>query len=169
MSLGIAVAVSLVAVASLGAQTQTMKQLARGMEYAVASMAPRATLTAEHVLQSGGNAFDAIVAGQAVLGIVLPNLNGVGSDATLLIYDAKRKKVLSLNAEGTAPKLATIAWYKANQGGKIPVNDSLLAATVPGVVDAWYILPRARAPGASPNCWRPPSNWPSAACPWGPC
>jgi len=67
---------SLVVVASLGASAQpanqTMKQLARGTEYAVASMAPRATLTAEHVLQSGGNAFDAIVAGQAVLGIVLP-------------------------------------------------------------------------------------------------
>src|ERR1035441_10694410 len=140
MTRRITLALSLVAVTSLGAQTQTMKQLARGTEYAVASMAPRATLTAEHVLQSGGNAFDAIVAGQAVLGIVLPNMNGIGSDATLLIYDAKQKKVLSLNAEGTAPKLATIEWYKANQGGKIPVDDSLLAGTVPGVVDAWYIM-----------------------------
>ncbi len=91
-------------------------------------------------MRAGGNAFDAIVAGQAVLGLVQPNLNGVGSDATLLIYDAKAKKVFSLNAEGTAPKLATIEWYKANQGGKIPVNDSLLSGTVPGVVDAWYIL-----------------------------
>ena len=136
----IALALSLVAVASLSAQTQTMKQLARGTEYAAASMMPQATLTAEHVLRSGGNAFDAIVAGQAVLGVVQPNLNGVGSDATLLIYDAKQKKVLSLNAEGTAPKLATIEWYKANQGGKIPVDDSLLSGTVPGVVDAWYIL-----------------------------
>jgi gamma-glutamyltranspeptidase/glutathione hydrolase len=142
MILRIALALSLVLVASLGAQpaTQTMKQLARGTEYAVASMAPRATLTAEHVLNTGGNAFDAIVAGQAVLGIVQPHLNGVGSDATLLIYDAQQKKVLSLNAEGTAPKLATIEWYKANQGGKIPVDDSLLSGTVPGVVDAWYIL-----------------------------
>ena len=140
MNRKIALALSLVAVASLSAQTQTMKQLVRGTEYAAASMMPQATLTAEHVLRSGGNAFDAIVAGQAVLGIVQPNMNGIGSDATLLIYDAKQKKVLSLNAEGTAPKLATIEWYKANQGGKIPVDDSLLAGTVPGVVDAWYIL-----------------------------
>src|ERR1039457_5930903 len=161
MSRGMTFALSLVAVASIGAQTQraprgaegavaagspaqpanqTMKQLARGTEYAVASMAPRATLTAEHVLRSGGNAFDAIVAGQAVVGGGPPNMNGVGRGATLLIYDAKQKKVLSLNAEGTAPKLATIEWYKANQGGKIPVDDSLLAGTVPGVVDAWYIL-----------------------------
>src|SRR5208283_1571088 len=80
------------------------------------------------------------VAGQAVLGLAQPSLNGLGSDATLLIYDAKAQKVFSLNAEGTAPKLATIEWYKANQGGKIPVDDSLLAGTVPGIVDAWYIL-----------------------------
>ena len=120
--------------------TQTMKPLVRGTDYAAASMAPLATQTAEQLLRAGGNAFDAIVAGQAVLGLVQPHLNGVGSDATLLIYDAKAKKVFSLNAEGTAPRLATIEWYKTHQGGKIPVNDSLLSGTVPGVVDAWYIL-----------------------------
>jgi gamma-glutamyltranspeptidase/glutathione hydrolase len=119
---------------------QTMKQIVRGTEYCVSSMAPQPTLTAEHVLRGGGSAFDAIVAGQAVLGLVQPSLNGLGSDATLLIYDAKAQKVWSLNAEGTAPKLATIEWYKANKDGKIPVNDSLLSATVPGVVDAWYIM-----------------------------
>jgi gamma-glutamyltranspeptidase/glutathione hydrolase len=117
-----------------------MKPLVRGTEYAASSMAPQASLAAEHVLRNGGNAFDAIVAGQAVLGVMLPALNGLGSDAELLVYDAKLKKVFSLNAEGTAPKLATIEWYKTNRDGKIPVNDSLLSATVPGVVDAWYIL-----------------------------
>ena len=80
------------------------------------------------------------MAGQAVLGLVQPHLNGVGSDATLLIYDAKAKKVFSINAEGTAPKLATIEWYKKNKDGKIPVNDSLLSGTVPGAVDAWTIM-----------------------------
>jgi gamma-glutamyltranspeptidase/glutathione hydrolase len=119
---------------------QTMKQLVRGTDYAAASMMPQSTLTAEHMLRAGGNAFDAVVAGQAVLGLAQPAMNGVGSDATLLVYDAKAQKVFSINAEGTAPKLATIEWYKANQGGKIPVNDSLLAGTVPGAVDAWYLL-----------------------------
>src|SRR5215469_1307614 len=119
---------------------QTMKQLARGTLFAAASMSPQATLAAEHILREGGNAFDAIVAGQAVLGLMQPNMNGMGSDAVLLIYDAKAQKVWSLNAEGTAPKLATIDWYKTHQNGKIPVNDTLLSATVPGVMDAWYIL-----------------------------
>jgi gamma-glutamyltranspeptidase/glutathione hydrolase len=117
-----------------------MKPLTRGVEYAAASMAALPTLTAESILRAGGNAFDAIVAGQAVLGLVQPSANGLGSDAVLLIYDAKQKKVVSLNAEGTAPKLATIEWYKEHKGGKIPVNDSLLSGTVPGVVDAWYIM-----------------------------
>src|SRR5260370_3793790 len=122
------------------ASRQTMKQLVRGTNYAAASMAPQATLTAEHVLAAGGNAFDAIVAGQAVLGIVQPAMNGLGSDAQLLVYDATQRKVFSVNAEGTAPKLATIEWYKTNQAGRLPSSDSLLAGTVPGVVDAWYVL-----------------------------
>jgi len=119
---------------------QTMKPLATGTHYAAASMRQQSTVTAEHVLAAGGNAFDAIVAGQAVLGVAQPDANGIGSDAVLLIYDAKGKKVWSLNAEGTAPKLATIEWYKKNADGKIPVDDTLLSATIPGVIDAWYIL-----------------------------
>ncbi|HEY1336160.1 MAG TPA: gamma-glutamyltransferase [Bryobacteraceae bacterium] len=118
----------------------TMKTIARGAEYAATSMTPLSTMTAERILRAGGNAFDAIVAGQAVLGLTQPNMNGIGGDAVLLVYDAKAQKVWSINAEGTAPKLATIEWYKTNQNGKIPVSDTLLSATVPGVVDAWYIL-----------------------------
>src|SRR5437899_8531343 len=119
---------------------RTMRPIVRGQHFAVASMKAEATRAAERVLEKGGNAFDAIVAGQAVLGIVDQAMNGIGSDATLLVYDAKTKKVYSINAEGTAPKLATIEWYKEHNGGKLPVNDSLLSATVPGCIDAWYIL-----------------------------
>jgi gamma-glutamyltranspeptidase/glutathione hydrolase len=122
------------------AQRRTMRPVVRGKHYAVASMKPAATLTAERILQKGGNAFDAAVAGQAVLGLVDAAGNGPGSDAVLLVYDAHSKKVLSVNAEGTAPRLATIEWYKKNQNGKLPVSEGLLAATVPGVVDAWYLL-----------------------------
>ena len=67
-------------------------------------------------------------------------MNGYGADAVALIYDAKAKKVVSLNAEGPAPKLATIEWYKKNQNGRIPSNDSLLSAIVPGAIDAWYTM-----------------------------
>jgi gamma-glutamyltranspeptidase/glutathione hydrolase len=103
-------------------------------------MKPEATRAAERILEAGGNAFDAIVAGQAALAVADAAMNGAGSDAVILVHDARAKKVLSINAEGTAPKLATIEWYKKNNDGKLPQSDSLLAGTVPGVVDAWYIL-----------------------------
>ncbi len=128
----------------LGAQAprsrQTMRPVVRGRQCAVSTMKPESTMTAERILRQGGNAFDAAVAAQAVLGIVDANMNGVGSDAVLLLYDARAKKVISLNAEGTAPRLATIEWYRQNAGGKLPVSDTLLSGTVPGVVDAWYML-----------------------------
>jgi gamma-glutamyltranspeptidase / glutathione hydrolase len=119
---------------------RTMRPVVRGRHFAATSMKAEATRAAERILEKGGNAFDAIVAGQAVLGLVDAPMNGIGADATLLVYDAKTKKVYSINAEGTAPKLATIEWYKEHNGGKLPVDDSLLSATVPGCIDAWYIL-----------------------------
>jgi gamma-glutamyltranspeptidase/glutathione hydrolase len=118
----------------------TMRPVVRGRTNAMASMKPEATQAAERMLQAGGNAFDAAVASQAVLGIVDAASNGVGSDAVILVYDAKAKTVVSINAEGTAPKLATIEWYQKNHGGKLPESDTLLSGTVPGVVDAWYLL-----------------------------
>ena len=128
--------------ATLEAQTaqHTMRPVLRGRQYAVSSMAPQATQVAERILREGGNAFDAVVAGQAALGLADAAMNGIGSDAVILVYDSQTQKVISINAEGAAPKLATIDWYRKNQGGKIPVDDTLLSATVPGAVDAWYIL-----------------------------
>src|SRR5881275_3013140 len=111
-----------------------------GLTQAAASMKPEATRAAERILQAGGNAFDAAVASQAVLGLVDAASNGVGSDAVILLWDAKAKQVVSINAEGTAPKLATIDWYKKNLNNTLPQSDTLLSGTVPGVVDAWYLL-----------------------------
>lgn len=120
--------------------SHTMRPVITGREYAVSSMKPQATAAGVRILEEGGNAFDAAVATQAVLALVDPAMNGYGSDAVVLVYDAKAKKVTSINAEGTAPKLATIEWYKTHNNNRLPVNDSLLSGTVPGVVDAWYLL-----------------------------
>jgi gamma-glutamyltranspeptidase / glutathione hydrolase len=119
---------------------QTMRPVIRGRQAAVASMKPQATDAARQILQAGGNAFDAAVAGQAALGITDFPMNGVGSDAVVLVYNAHERKVYSVNAEPRAPKLATIEWYEKNNGGKLPESDGLLAGGLPGVVDAWYIL-----------------------------
>jgi gamma-glutamyltranspeptidase/glutathione hydrolase len=118
----------------------TMRPVIRGTHAAVSSMKPEATRAAENILRAGGNAFDAAVAGQAVLALVDPASNGIGSDAEILIYDGKTRQPYSINAEAPAPKLATIEWYNKNNGGKIPTNDGLLSGSIPGTVDAWYIL-----------------------------
>ncbi len=117
-----------------------MRPVIRGTHAAVSSMKPEATRAAENILRAGGNAFDAAVAGQAVLALVDPASNGIGSDAEILIYDAKTRQSYSINAEAPAPKLASIEWYNKNNGGKIPTNDGLLSGSIPGTVDAWYIL-----------------------------
>ena len=119
---------------------QTMRPVIRGRHAAVASMKAEATEAARRILDAGGNAFDAAVGGQAALAVTDFSLNGIGSDAVLLIYNAKDKNVYSVNAEPRAPKLATIEWYQKNNGGKIPESDGLLSGGIPGVVDAWYTL-----------------------------
>jgi gamma-glutamyltranspeptidase/glutathione hydrolase len=119
---------------------QTMRPVIRGRQAAVTSMKAEATEAARRILAEGGNAFDAIVGGQAALAVTDFPLNGVGSDAVILVYSSREKKVISINAEPRAPKLATIDWYEKNNGGKIPDSDGLLSGGIPGVVDAWYIL-----------------------------
>jgi gamma-glutamyltranspeptidase/glutathione hydrolase len=119
---------------------QTMRPVIRGRHAAVASMKAEATEAARRILDAGGNAFDAAVGGQAALGVTDFSLNGMGSDAVLLVYNAREKQVYSVNAEPRAPKLATIEWYQKNNDGKIPQSDGLLSGGLPGVVDAWYTL-----------------------------
>jgi gamma-glutamyltranspeptidase/glutathione hydrolase len=126
--------------AQSGDSTQTMRPVIRGRHGAVASMKAEATEATRRILDMGGNAFDAAVGGQAALAVTDFSLNGVGSDAVLLVYNAREKKVYSINAEPKAPKLATIEWYQKNNGGKIPESDGLLSGGLPGVVDAWYQL-----------------------------
>jgi len=119
---------------------RTLRPVMRGSNYAISSRKPQATQVGERVLRNGGNAFDAAVAAFAALAVTDPAMTGLGGDAFVLVYNAAQKKVLSINAGGTAPKLATIEWFQQHAGGKIPVNDGLLAASLPGAFDACYIL-----------------------------
>jgi gamma-glutamyltranspeptidase / glutathione hydrolase len=121
-------------------ERQTMRPVIRGRQAAVSSMKAEATESARRILQAGGNAFDAAVAGQAALAVTDFPMNGVGGDAVVLVYNSRERKVYSINAGPRAPKLATIDWYEKNNGGKLPESDGLLAGGLPGVVDAWYVL-----------------------------
>src|SRR5712691_8109645 len=86
----------------------TMRPVIRGRQAAVSSMKAEATESARRILQASGNAFDAAVAGQAALAVTDFPMNGVGGDAVVLVYNARERKVYSVNAGPRAPKLATI-------------------------------------------------------------
>ena len=99
-----------------------------------------ATAAAQSVLERGGNAFDAAVAGGFVLHIVEPHLNGPGGDMTGVFATAEnpsQPKVMM--GQGPAPAGATIEHYKAEGLDLVP-GAGALAAAVPGAVDSWLNL-----------------------------
>lgn len=59
------------------------------------------------ILASGGNAVDAAVAVQAVLGLTVPEATGIGGGAFMLYYDATNKTVQAYDGRETAPAAAT--------------------------------------------------------------
>src|ERR1700734_4314449 len=69
---------------------------------------PLAAQAGASVLAHGGNAVDAAVATNAVMGGVEPMMNGIGGDLFAIVYDAKSGKLYGLNASGWAPKGMTI-------------------------------------------------------------
>ena len=118
----------------------TRRHTVRGVHHAVSSMKPLATDAACRVLQAGGNAFDAAVAGQAVLALVDPAMNGFGADAEVIVYDARGGRVVSINGTAPAARLATIHYFVEHCGGRMPTDHGLLVATVPTVVDVWCLM-----------------------------
>tara|TARA_S200000501_G_scaffold220030_1_gene206442 strand:+ start:2588 stop:4261 length:1674 start_codon:yes stop_codon:yes gene_type:complete len=100
---------------------------------------PLATQTAIDILKEGGNAIDAAIAANAVLGLVEPTGCGIGGDLFAIVWDAKTKKLYGLNSSGPAPKDMNIDFIK-NQGlDKIPAYGPL-PVTVPGAVAGWVAL-----------------------------
>ncbi|GAA5226052.1 gamma-glutamyltransferase [Paeniglutamicibacter antarcticus] len=101
-----------------------------------------ATASAQAVLERGGNAFDAVVAGAFVLHVVEPHLNGPGGDMTgIFVTAAEPSKPVVLMGQGPAPAAATREHYLA-EGLELVPGAGALAAAVPAAVDAWLILLR---------------------------
>ena len=100
-----------------------------------------ASAVAFGVLEQGGNAFDAAVAGGFTLHAVEPHLNGPAGDMSLLFYDALKQKPWALCGQGPAPAGATIAHYR-QQGLNLVPPTGLLATVIPGAFDAWLLLLR---------------------------
>jgi gamma-glutamyltranspeptidase/glutathione hydrolase len=100
-----------------------------------------ATGSAQSVLERGGNAFDAAVAGAFVLHVVEPHLNGPGGDLVAIFATAEDASPTVLAGQGPAPAAATREHYLA-EGLELVPGSGALAAAVPGAVDAWLLLLR---------------------------
>ena len=101
-----------------------------------ATSQPLATAAAIRVLQEGGNAIDAAIAANAVLGVVEPMSCGIGGDLFAIVWDAKGKKLHGLNASGRSPALATLEYFQSREMKQIPTAGPL-SWSVPGCVDGW--------------------------------
>ncbi len=100
---------------------------------------PLATQTAIDVLKNGGNAIDAAIAANAVLGLVEPTGCGIGGDLFAIVWSAKDKKLYGLNASGPAPQTISIETLKEKGLDMIPPYGPL-PVTVPGAVAGWSAL-----------------------------
>ncbi|MFD5945054.1 gamma-glutamyltransferase family protein [Streptomyces collinus] len=99
-----------------------------------------ASQSAMAVLENGGNAYDAAVAGAFVLHVVEPHLNGPAGEVPILLAPAGGE-VRVLCGQGVAPAGATVAHYRGLGLDLVP-GTGPLAAAVPGAFDAWMLLLR---------------------------
>lgn len=105
----------------------------------VASESVLASEAGARVLEQGGNAVDAAVATNAMMGLIAPMNDGIGGDLFAIVYEAKTGKLYGLNASGWAPAKLT-ADYLLAQGIREMPQSGINSVTVPGAVAGWDAL-----------------------------
>lgn len=106
----------------------------------VSTSHPRAAQAGLSMIAKGGNAVDAAIAAAAVMAIVEPCSNGLGSDAFCILWDGKG--LHGLNASGFSPAAWTPDYFRAKYGAdaKTLPQRGWDAVTVPGAVASWVAL-----------------------------
>ncbi len=79
-----------------------------------ATSQPLATQVALDILKKGGNAIDAAIAANAVLGVVEPTGAGIGGDLFALVWSADKGKLYGLNASGRSPRSLKLEYFTDN-------------------------------------------------------
>ncbi|MER6521587.1 gamma-glutamyltransferase [Streptomyces sp. NPDC001553] len=113
--------------------------VAAGHGGAVASVDADASAAGIAVLRSGGNAVDAAVATAAALGVTEPYSAGIGGGGYLVYYDAKTRRVHTIDGRETAPATADAGLFQEN-GVPIPFAEGQTSGRgvgVPGTPATW--------------------------------
>lgn len=100
---------------------------------------PLAANAAVDILQAGGNAMDAAIAGAVLLGICEPQMTGIGGDCFVLFKPAGTEEIRALNGSGRAPAAASAAALRDAGHKTVPLNGPE-AVTIPTAVDAFCRL-----------------------------
>ncbi len=105
----------------------------------VASESVLASQIGASILEQGGNAIDAAVATNAMMGLIAPMNDGVGGDLFAIVYMANTGKLYGLNASGWAPAGLTAQYLRAKGLDTMPQR-GIQSVTVPGTVSGWDAL-----------------------------
>lgn len=119
------------------AEPAVAQPLSARAQAGVAAAHPLAVEAGLAVLRRGGNAADAAVAVQAMLGLVEPQSSGIGGGAFLLYYDAASRAVSAYDGRETAPAEADPGMFLGPDGEPLPWIEAILggrATGVPGVM-----------------------------------
>jgi len=144
-------ALALLFTCSLGAQAQDAAdgfapEIATGIsdrtmqvaeKFMVAAANPHAAKAGFAVLEQGGNAIDAMVATQLMLGLVEPQSSGLGGGAFLVFYNAAENAVTTFDGRETAPMAATPRLFQNESGEKLKFWDAVVGGRsvgTPGTV-----------------------------------
>jgi gamma-glutamyltranspeptidase/glutathione hydrolase len=114
---------------------------ATGYGGAVSTVDPTATAVGLDVLRRGGNAVDAAVAAAATLGVTEPFSAGIGGGGFFVYYDARHRRVHTIDGRETAPAAMRVNTF-VNPTTGLPyafaeARVSGLSVGVPGTLATW--------------------------------
>jgi gamma-glutamyltranspeptidase / glutathione hydrolase len=105
----------------------------------VAASQPLAAQAGVQVLERGGHAVDAAIAANAVMGVVEPEMNGIGGDLFAIVSTADDGKLHGMNAGGWSATRLSAAALAAEGIADMPAM-GIHSVTVPGCVAGWEAL-----------------------------